>query len=334
MKFGSLLVAGAAAAFLNGCGQPVNDARLTIARQELREQCAGDDTYSCRNKTIDFNIMVLQLTPFKNDIDKAQVVAVFGDKGWDLYQKVADEFVEEGENTFDKMRPNIFARWFFGDSQPVSRQGYVMEYSPQDMVGAGHEVERRFFIRAKKEGLTPTEEAMKAIEARKPQVQVPTPPSAPVNAAPGEITPALHSQEITGMDPSLALAITNYTDALDKDGGTENTELRKVVRLDLNNDGAPDAAVIYIIEGVGGAQTGYAFVTGFVQEAGTWRASRESIQIGGSVQSLAFEKPGIIAVDFLTSGPDDPDCCPSVDEHQRFVWSGEKFVELPVTRAQ
>jgi hypothetical protein len=331
--FRNFLIAGLTTALLAGCGQAVNDARLTMARQELREQCFGNDTYSCRNKTIDFNIMVIKLTPFKNDADKAQVIQMFGKKGWDVYEKVVDEFVEQGEEIFDSARPNIFARWFMGDSQPASRKGYVMEYSPQDMVGAGEEIQRRFLIAAKKEGLKLTDEGQRALSAAHPQTgtaatQAPDP--APTQTiAPDQVPPLPGGPAAPQMEPGLSKAIANYTAALDKDGGAENSDLRQVVRLDLNNDDVPDAAVLYVIEGEGGAQAGYTYIAGFFNENGKWRAARDRTQIGGAIESMTFLKPGIVSVDTLTVGPDDPDCCPSVSDHSQYVWNGEKFVELP-----
>lgn len=320
-----------AVAILSGCGQPVNDMRLTLAQNELRQECFGDDTYSCRNKTIDFNIMVLKLTPFKNDHDHADVIKVFGSKGWDLYSKVVDDFIDEGETTFDKMRPNIFARWFFGDSQPVSRQGYITAFTEEDQKQAMQEVQKRFLARAKVEGLKLTDEAQEEYEAavakEKQALAKPAEPTPP--AAQIVLPQQKHIQ--TESDPALTKAITQFTSHLPTDGGGENTDLRRILKTDLNNDGVPDAVVIYVIEGEGGAQQGYTFITGFIQQNGSWAQASLGPQIGGLVQSLSEVKPGTMSVEYLTGGPDDPDCCPSVHENQQFVWSDGKFTAQPVT---
>ena len=334
------------ACLLVGCGQQANDVRLSMALNELRQECFGDDTYDCRNKTIDYNIKVLDLTDFKSDAAKEGITKLFGDKGWSLYKDVADNFVAEGKDAMDSMRPNIFARLFFGGDRPPSPVGRVMDFDGEDMVRALHEIERRFAARAKKEGMQPDKDAVKAYQlsaASRDGVTVAPEQPAQVNTQAVKPTPApLAMPELVAKpayqapeptvpkDTSLDAAVTAYIATMDTDGGTEYTEGRQNLKVDLNGDGVMDAAVIFTIEGAGGAQNGYQTLEGFIHEGNQWKALPGSIVMSGAVQSLANGGVNAVIVETLTRGPDDPDCCPSVQSRQKYFWSGEKFVEMPL----
>uniref|UniRef100_UPI0022409348 hypothetical protein n=1 Tax=Serratia grimesii TaxID=82995 RepID=UPI0022409348 len=120
------------------------DLKLTLARNELRQECFGNDTYSCRNKTINFNIKVLESYDFKTDAAKKKLTEVFGEDAWAIYKEAVDETIAEGVEVFDSNRPNIFARWFMGDSQAVSGNGRFMELAPEDLVSVDKMILKSF----------------------------------------------------------------------------------------------------------------------------------------------------------------------------------------------
>ncbi|MBM5459027.1 hypothetical protein H8F21_15775 [Pseudomonas sp. P66] len=346
-----LLVSSAVVTMLAGCGQAANDARLSLALNELRQNCFGNDTYDCRSQTVDFNQKVLELTDFKSDSAKESITKLFGDEGWSLYQDVANEFVEEGIDTLEDMRPNIFARIFMGDSQPVSPKGRVITFTPEDMAGALAEVQREFSVRAKKEGLKPDEKALRAYA----QVEAAINGSGDSSAAAGEpelnagvetsaagggepqlnatvdttaVGPEAHNAAAPAF-PELNAAISAYIADLDTDGGVEYPEGRQIVQVDLNGDGELDAAVLFTIEGAGGSQMAYQTLSAFYHAPNGWQSLGGDAAISGSVREVRVEGSRTIFVDAVIQGDEDPRCCPTQPFPQRFQWSGDGFIELP-----
>lgn len=347
-----LLVPGLVVTLLAGCGQAANDVRLSLARNELRQNCFGNDTYDCRSQTVDFNQKVLELTDFKNDNAKEGITKLFGDDGWSLYQDVADEFVEEGIDMLEDMRPNIFARIFFGDSQPVSPKGRVMDFNPEDMAQAERELQMRFSVRAKKEGLKPDEKALReyaqaqAAEngdvvnnqegAGEPQLNARIDTRADGGSEP-QLNAAIDTSAAGSEDhkpmasgsADLSTAINAYVAAMDTDGGVEYLEGRQIVQVDLNGDGELDAAVLFTIEGAGGSQAAYQTLAAFYQASNGWQAQGGDVVVTGSVREVREVGGRTIFVDAVIQGDDDPRCCPTAPFPQRYHWSGSKFVQLP-----
>lgn len=311
------LISGLAFACLAGCGQAANDVRLSLARNELRQNCMGNDTYSCRSQTIDFNQKVLELTEFKSDSAKEGITRLFGDKGWELYQEVADEFVEDGIDRLEKMRPNIFARLFFGDSQAVSPEGRILDFYPDDMAEAERAIQKVFAERAKKAGLQPDQRVLQEYAGADKSGH---------GTAPAE--PTGNATAPSGY-ADLTAAIDAYIATLDNDGGGEYLEGRQVLQVDLNDDGQLDAAVVFTIEGAGGSQMAYQTLTAFYHTANGWQARGGDATLSGSVRGIRAESGRTIFVDAVVQGDDDPRCCPSEPFPQRYQWNGEGFVQVP-----
>lgn len=345
-----ILVSSAVVTMLAGCGQAVNDARLSLALNELRQNCFGNDTYSCRSDTVDFNQKVLELTPFKSDAAKEEITKLFGEEGWSLYQDVADEFVDDGVDALEDLRPNIFARIFFGDSQPVSPKGFVMTFNPEDMGRALSEVQKEFSVRAKKAGLKPNDQALRSYQMIADAVNGKGSPSSvepepndgsdTLAASPAEpqlnnpvatTRPVVMAQPTAAAQsfPELTGAINAYIAGLDTDGGVEYPEGRQIIQVDLNGDGELDAAVLYTIEGSGGSQTAYQTLSAFYHAPEGWQAQGGDAAISGAVREARDVGSRTIFIDALVQGDDDPRCCPTQPYPQRFQWSGDKFIELP-----
>ncbi|MFB4249268.1 hypothetical protein [Pseudomonas idahonensis] len=345
-----ILVSSAVVTMLAGCGQPANDVRLSLALNELRQNCFGNDTYGCRSDTVDFNQKVLELTDFKNDAAKENITKLFGDEGWSLYQDVADEFVEDGLDALEDLRPNIFARIFLGDSQPMSPKGFVMTFNPEDMGRALSDIQKEFSVRAKKAGLKPDDQALRSYQMiadalngkggfssgepepnfgvdtlatgpAEPQLNNPVATSASVVEA--------HSTAAAQSFPELTGAINAYIAGLDTDGGVEYPEGRQIIQVDLNGDGELDAAVLYTIEGSGGSQTAYQTLSAFYHAPEGWQAQGGDAAISGAVREARDIGSRTIFIDALVQGDEDPRCCPTQPYPQRFQWSGDKFIELP-----
>lgn len=323
----------AAVTMLAGCGQAGTDMKLSLARNELRQQCFGNDTYECRNKTIDFNIEVLESYDFKTSEAKKKLVEVFGDDAWDLYKEAVDETIEEGIELFDSNRPNIFARWFMGDSQAVSGKGRFMELTPQDLVSVDKMILKSFTEKAKKAGLKvdPRVAASYGVKTESSVVVQPTnepaPPTGPGSDEMGEsMLPTPHFSNVP--HPTVEKAVEALVgDETVSDGGEEFTDGREILKVDLNGDGQEDAVVLFTIEGKGGAQNGYQTLAVFYQQQNGWQF-KGKIVVNGSASGLKQINSEVVSISSLTQGPDDPDCCPSVETPQEYKWLGNRFLEV------
>lgn len=95
---------------------------------------------------------------------------------------------------------------------------------------------------------------------------------------------------------------------------------------DLDGDGIEDAAVVLATSG-GGSGT---FITleAVINDQGTPHHVA-SASLGDRVQlkSVAIEL-GVITVDMVTHGPDDPLCCPTLEVTQKYELQGDKLVQL------
>jgi heat shock protein HslJ len=91
---------------------------------------------------------------------------------------------------------------------------------------------------------------------------------------------------------------------------------------DITGDGQEDAVVVLIATG-GGSGTFYYLTV--VQHQGDALVDARTL-IGDRVRLNALQIAGDqIALDMLKAGPDDPQCCPSVQTVQRFRWAGTQL---------
>jgi hypothetical protein len=100
----------------------------------------------------------------------------------------------------------------------------------------------------------------------------------------------------------------------------------KIAFGDLNGDGNPDAAVILLSSG--GGSGGFFELAAMINQNG--KPQQAAMQYLGDrvdIKSIAI-KSGIIVVDMLTHGPNDPQCCPTVRKTQRYRLDGGRLVRV------
>lgn len=106
--------------------------------------------------------------------------------------------------------------------------------------------------------------------------------------------------------------------------GEEYRDARLSASGDVNGDGREDAAVVFTIE-VASANTATQNLSVFArQDDGSLRFAGSTVvgsQGGAAVGRMAIEQ-GAVVLTTLSLGPNDPDCCPSVEESTRFELSG------------
>lgn len=106
--------------------------------------------------------------------------------------------------------------------------------------------------------------------------------------------------------------------------GEEYRDARLSASGDVNGDGRDDAAVVFTIE-VASANTATQNLSVFVrQDDGSLRFAGSTAvgsQGGAAVGRMGIEQ-GAVVLTTLSLGPNDPDCCPSVEDSTRFELSG------------
>lgn len=107
-----------------------------------------------------------------------------------------------------------------------------------------------------------------------------------------------------------AIAITASSES-----GEEYKDARKIAAGDLNGDGMSDAAALFTVE-VGTSNTSTQFLSAFLRRPDGTLQFAGTAPVGGTggdaINGVAIES-GSIKLKTLTRGPDDPDCCPSVE---------------------
>jgi len=112
--------------------------------------------------------------------------------------------------------------------------------------------------------------------------------------------------------------------------GTEYAEGRKIVTGDLDNDGAPDIAVLYTLEGAHGGNDYNQYLAVFLSINGkyVYKAHR---RVGGRFErnmDLKSIENGKVLFDTMEYLPKDPSCCPSKKGSTQFTLSQGKLIEI------
>jgi hypothetical protein len=123
-------------------------------------------------------------------------------------------------------------------------------------------------------------------------------------------------------------------------GGTyeERTEpdgvLELMIRLsdkiafgDLNNDGLQDAAVVLMSSG-GGSGSFRELVVVLNSNGGPRQAASQPLGDRTDVKAISI-KSGVIYVDLIRHGPNDPLCCPTIREVKKYKLDRGNLVAIP-----
>jgi hypothetical protein len=136
-----------------------------------------------------------------------------------------------------------------------------------------------------------------------------------------EKTPA---QDVQASDDAVienTIAITASSEI-----GDEYKDARKVAVGDLNGDGANDAAALFTIE-VGSQNTSTQYLSAFLRQDDGVLKFAGTTPVGGTgnaISEVAVEE-GAVKLKALTLGPDDADCCPSVEEKVEYLLHNGKL---------
>lgn len=296
---------------LSGCGV-YSDVKISMARDALRQECMGNFTNSCVSKTIDYNIMLLEQVKAGWLAQDDALVESLGKEAGPLWTDLVEQRTEQLIDKLESVRPGFFSRWFLGDAQPFSGKG-MMEFSEQDLKEMQGALMAEFVAKGKKQGLSLTE---KGAAKYAPTADA----TAPAIAAPTVAAPVAGQ-----VDHVLQMAIEELTSTLTtQDGGAEYTEGRQVIYMDLNGDGQPDAVVLFTIEGQGGGNGSFQSLAGFYHSGAGWEYQGHSA-VSGAATDITPGGVQRVSVTSLSSGPDDPRCCPSIETVESYSWNGRGF---------
>jgi hypothetical protein len=102
--------------------------------------------------------------------------------------------------------------------------------------------------------------------------------------------------------------------------GDEYKEARKVATGDLNGDNVSDAVALFTVE-VASQNTTAQHLSAFLRQDDGSLKFASTTSVGGSgnaINEVAIDG-GAVTLKALTLGPDDPDCCPSVEEKVEYL---------------
>ena len=106
-----------------------------------------------------------------------------------------------------------------------------------------------------------------------------------------------------------------------REAGQEYEDARKVMSGDLNNDGIPDLAVLYTIEGQNGTNNYIQYLAIFVRFKGQLRVITHTAVGGKSRRAVELESisKNVILFKTLNYSEQDAACCPSKKGEARYV---------------
>lgn len=296
-----------AALSLAGCDMifnPVNDYKQT---------CFGNFTNECEDMLVEANLYLIE--KFRDDVESKEddLTAMYGEEGYAGIHKLIDVLVSQQE----EFRPGFFARNFFGEAQPFRDSRNVLMFG-DEFRAIEEAVQERYGKRSPAPESTSSEpEPGSSVPdiASEEEVASPISDQAPATEA-VEAVPADAPSAETSANP-LQEAIDLYVNQdPDRNGGAEYVEARSTIEADFTGEGMPDVAVLYTIEGAGGSNSAFQKLALFEGlPNGLYRPLTSTI-LSGSISGLQVvveDGRSFMGVTALTHGPDDPDCCPSVE---------------------
>ncbi len=111
-----------------------------------------------------------------------------------------------------------------------------------------------------------------------------------------------------------------------QDGASEYAEGRHSIIGDLTGDGVPEVVALYTLEGAGGGNGSVSNLAVFVREAGQLKHV-ETTTVWGGAQDVRLED-GVVLVKTLVHAPDDPRCCPTLEEEVGYVFHGNRWRQV------
>ncbi|ROZ80223.1 hypothetical protein EF096_18985 [Pseudomonas neustonica] len=299
---------------LAGCGF-VKDQKLNFAHQEYMQECFATFSNSCNDKAIDYNIMLLEAIQNK--------MIETGPESLDLKGESAERFEEHVEKSigimvehFESIRPGFFTRVFMGRFEPFDGTSVrIIEASDADELFSVilDEYAKRLLENRKK---------LQEIWGKTPNMVSEAPePVEPLNEEP--IQTASQEVKANGLKVAVDAAIIEHAQ---QDAASEYSEARRYLQVDIDGNGSSDAFVMYTLEPTNGGNYSNQYLVPFIHNGDKWEA-KTRLDIMNSASDLADEGNGVLSYIELSHGPDDANCCPSMETRLLYKWNGSVLQE-------
>jgi hypothetical protein len=329
-------------ATMAGCGGGLQE-DAESAYREWKQTCFATPTNECEDKLVDLNILTIQALQDMWGKDKAQYSQNFGDKAEDIFMDALQRVAEKEIAQQESMRPGFFARTVLAEGEVLERTGNlpigpekadliknaVIQLTVKGFIAAGlrqPDPAEQQRVQAEYEAMwkgTKMDGVILSSDDSNAPASMEAVPAASVHTLP----PA--DGESVDTSPLLRERLVEALDAVvlneaQVSGVEEYVEGRQIRETDLNGDGVPDAVVLYTLEG----QTGTHQTLAVFYRTDTRFEYRGGAVVNGGATNITPMADQVIAVNSVVLGPDDPDCCPSVDAVQSFKWNGSDLVEI------
>ncbi|WP_230582037.1 hypothetical protein [Xanthomonas arboricola] len=143
-----------------------------------------------------------------------------------------------------------------------------------------------------------------------------------------EKAPTQQAVQITPDDEVINAAIAQ--EAKKADGATEYKDARKLIEGDLTGDGKLEVVVLYTLEDGGNGNGAGSYLAAFQRKEGPQLQLAGTTSVSGlgvAAQQVSL-KEDTVHVTLLAPGPDDPACCPSMEEESLYVFHGGKWLQV------
>jgi len=308
------LLAMAVPLAMAGCGF-VNDQKLNFAHQEYMQECFATFSNSCNDKAIDYNLMILEAIQDKITEVGPERLNLKGESS-EKFEKHVEKSIGKMVEHFESMRPGFFTRVFMGRLEPFDGKSIrIIEASDADELF----------------GVILEEYAKRLLENKKKLQEIWEKTPNMVSEAPESVEPlkdesvqsASQDVEANGLKVAVDAAIIEHAQ---RDTASEYGEARRYLHVDIDDNGSTDAVVIYTLEPTNGGNYSNQYLVPFIHNGDTWVA-KTRLDIMNSASDLADEGNGVLSFVELSHGPDDADCCPSMETKRLYKWNGSVMQE-------
>jgi hypothetical protein len=132
------------------------------------------------------------------------------------------------------------------------------------------------------------------------------------------------SQVLPESDGNVTLANGHFEQGLPDSTASVTVDLIRSARGDLNGDGIEDGLALLAVD-TGGSGT-FLYLVAIINQAGELQQAAD-LFLGDRVDVQSMEiKDGSIQVPMLTHAPDDPQCCPSLEETRQYRLENNQLV--------
>lgn len=263
------------------------DFRLNQMVAKYREQCFGSITNECIEKRVEVNIAFAEEYLDRIESDRDRIVAELGEEGYAALEKQTRNIIALNE----KDLPGWFARWFLGEAQSLKAPNFDFGY-----------------------GLFVGQDYQSLYDSISSHYQ----------AAGGNGNSDQGANTRGNPEQLNNLIEKHIAQDAEENGASEYPEARLTEIGDFDEDGYPDLAVVYTLEGAGGGNNSHQVLIVIAGGTGPFEVTDQRV-LEGAITELGTDAGQLVATS-LYHAQGDPSCCPSLEEIQAYRLDDGKLV--------